>query len=168
MTKPVNPSQLRAYDISLEPYIRSGRLWLSGSGRVAIGANNRLKMTISNPGGSGKMVRFHQWRLVATNAVWCELFINPTTNLPVTSRPIGSNIIDGRSHDGAVVVRSGIDGVEMEGGIKSSVAFGLGAAGRVENEDPIIVAPGYTFAFDTHSANNVDASFSLSWFELPI
>lgn len=102
-----------------------GFIWSSGVMSVTVALSN-MKVMIKNPVGSGKTL--HVYSIVVDNGATVEAYgavrVNPTTNLPTTSKGTGSNLYAGHPNtNGGIEVFADAAGTAMGGGTLVSSAF---------------------------------------------
>lgn len=142
------------------------RSFWAGSGRLTIAAAGNFRATLANPAGSGRNLHVEKLVVFSTVRDWVNLYINPTTGLPVTAARIANNAVLGAAA-GVGVYKADTDTVTpLGGGTDTQVVFGSGPddMGVVELP-PFVVPPGTTLGLNSNVAAAAEANINLFWYE---
>lgn len=144
----------------------SGLVWFSGTGTPTLATSDHSKALLTNPSDSGKVVTILLEVFFASQPVFVNGFINPTTALPTTNRTVHNGIFDGRAHSGQITFKHDVSATPISGGIPLSAALGVGAGSPVLIPGPFIMPPGNSLGFDAQATGNTQYALSLSWVEV--
>lgn len=165
MALPVRLGSARTSDVELLPYAQRGELWFAGTGVVNFTTAQYLRVLFSNPLGSGKIIYINLLRFFADRTAFVSVMLDPTTDLPVTSKLITGAIL-GVPYAGVTSFKSDIAAVPISGGVAASTCFALGSGSDSQIPGPFILNPGRTIGLNC-SAGGLTTGFSnIRWIEI--
>lgn len=144
-----------------------GRFNIAGTGRLNLTVAGNIRITISNPVGSGKTVSILRIACLATATGWASLILNPTTGLPVSAtRPILNAIAGGGIPPVAQVKVDTDVTTPLGGGTDTGVVLGIPTTERVEiNTPPLVLGQGVTLGINVPFGGASEMSGSVYWVE---
>jgi hypothetical protein len=156
-----------AAQATLEGHAIGGTAFLTGTGNIAMSVAGNVRMTISNPAGSGKTVYIVRLSAFATAAAFGELLINPTAGLPVAARAV-NNLLVGSAV--AAVAQVKVDQsatTALSGGTDTGVAFAVpNGTMHIAELPPLVIPPGVTLGIAVPFAGAANASVNVYHYEV--
>lgn len=159
---------VRTQDVGGGPFVSSGLVWFAGTGTVSLATSDHSKVLITNLISSSKTLIITQLTFFASQPVFVNGFITPTTGLPTTTKLINNAIFDGRVYDGPTTLKADVSTTALSGGIAVGATLGVGAGLATQITGPLILPPGNIFGMDAQATGNTTFAASLSWIELPV
>lgn len=149
-------------------YVRSGQLFLAGTGQLSLTAAGNARLTLQNPANSGKTLYVYRLGIYSTSSSFAELLVNPTTGLPASAARPNNNLYIGNPTTAVAVLKGDTNlTTALGGGTDSGVALGFGANVREEIDfNPLmIVPPGVTVGFQIAFTGAATLACTLYWVE---
>lgn len=148
-------------------YVNSGNVWSSGTSIQTLTAGNNLRALFDNPISNTKSVSVALFRGLADGPVFIDVFNNPTTGLPTTTKTIHPGSTGtGFTYSGVVTFKADVSGTAMSGGTRLSTPLGLGLGAETQIVGTFPVGAGTSAGFNFTAVGNTKMYFALVWIEI--
>jgi hypothetical protein len=147
--------------------VAGGRFYVAGTGKRELAVSGHVRAVIENPTGSGRTVNVVRLAGLATGTGWADMFLNPTTGVPIsTARPVTNAIMGGGQAPVAVVRADTHALTALSGGTATGATLGVPSGAPFPLDlPPLVLAPGVTLGLTVAFAVSASLALSIYWYE---
>ncbi len=146
-----DPTQGSVVTTAVQSSLYNGQVFLAGSSATGLVVGQAFRYLVKNPANSGKTCFVFEMHAYSNVAISMRVLVDPTTNLPTTTRPLTNTMI-GSLNTPICQIYADAGTVAESGGTDTGVDFQIPAGERDLPAIPIAITPGHAIGFTTQPA----------------